>query len=125
MRALLRSGPAPCGPPPRRSQRVPRSLAEEIVEPAQDAFVIGRMAWRQRLCIRGAVQVRDRGRHFVALPACELVFDEVDGKAAMFEGTSLALEFVDVIPPVRAKRVREQRSAEDVAHLLPGLADLQ
>jgi hypothetical protein len=71
------------------------------------------------------VELGDRDRHFIALPARELLVDEINGERAVLADHPLPRELVDVVPPVFAEHADDERSAELLAHLGLGLANLE
>ena len=87
-RAWPRSAPGPSGRPrPRSAMRTLGAvnfLKSRMIQPKKPRSS-ARVFARQRLVAAARFELGDRGRHFVAFPARELVVDEIDREIAMLE----------------------------------------
>src|SRR5690606_28614176 len=77
---------------------------QPVEEPAEDARIVRGRDVAERALGRGPVEVGDRLRHLVALPARELVVDEEDGELAVLDHLAVARVLVHVVPAVVAER---------------------
>src|SRR3989441_3829950 len=82
-----------------RCQRLllpPAELFEQVLQPGRlPGFRRGRERFvERRITTSGPRDLGRRRRHFVALPACKPVVDEIDGELAMLKRPALTLEFV-------------------------------
>src|SRR5439155_13388210 len=134
-RRSLRSASGPCDRQRPRWRSGPKhslpAPPTHFLQPLHQPVVVARLGCdRHRLVEDGVAAARTRNlsrrwRRFVALPAGELVVDEIDGELALLEHAPVALEAVDVVPAAGMERIGKQRRAQREADLLRGQSDLE